>query len=136
MAALNWLPEVHTVVGLLFLVASAVLAIWAAVLYRLKHDLPRAFWHALRVPTALLAVQIVLGIVMLTLGAHPGDPLHFMYAGLVTVGIAAQELLRPRGSLGRILREEGKFNEAGAYAILGTVIALLTIRLWMTGPPH
>ena len=120
-------------VGLLFLAGSTVLGIWAFACYRRRLALPRPYWMALRVTAALLAVQVILGLTFV--GAHmlPQDRLHFMYAGLVTLGVAAQELLRPTASLGRMLREEGGFNEAGTYALITIVVALLTLRLWMTG---
>lgn len=127
------MPRIHLIIGLLFLAASTILAIWAFVCYRRRLSLPGAYWRALRIPAALLAVQIVLGITFVAAHMLPPDRLHFMYAGLVTLGVAAQEMLRPTGSLGRTLREEGTFNEAGIYAAITAVVALLTLRLWMTG---
>ena len=115
------------------MVYSAVMGVWAFVCYRRHIALPRAYWGPLRGTAALLAVQILLGILFVSQHMLPPDRLHFMYAGLVTLGVAAQEILRPTASLGRTLREEGAFNEAGAYALLMTVVALLTLRLWMTG---
>ena len=127
------LLRIHLTVGLLFLAVSTVLGIWAFGCYRRRLALPRSYWTALRVAAALLAVQIVVGLTFVAAHMLPRDRLHFMYAGLVTLGVAAQELLRPTASLGRTLREEGGFNEAGTYAIITIVVALLTLRLWMTG---
>jgi hypothetical protein len=96
--------------------------------------LPPAYWRALRLPAGLLVVQILVGFSFLARGMRPGDPLHFMYAGLATLGVAAQEGLRPKGFLGRMMRAENTFNEAGAYALITAVVALLAMRLWQTGP--
>ena len=123
----------HLVLGLTFMVAAAALAVWAYVRYRRRQDLPVPFWHALRALAAVVAVQVLLGLLLLAHGRHPSDKLHLMYAGLVVLGVAIAELLRPRSSLGRMLREEGHFSESGAYAVLTAVVSLLTLRLWMTG---
>jgi hypothetical protein len=127
------LGAVHKYLGLAFMFATAVLAVWGYLCHRRRQPLPQPYWHALRGCAAVLAVVILLGLGLLLGGRRPPDPLHFMYAGLVTLGIAISELLRPRASLGRILREEGRFSEAGAYALLTAVVSLLTLRLWMTG---
>lgn len=115
------------------MIGSGALAVWAYIRHRRRLDLPRPYWHALRGLAALLAVQIVLGILFVAHGMHPADRLHFMYAGLVTAGVAAEELLRPKASLGRMLREEGGFRESLTYALVTAVVALLTLRLWQTG---
>ena len=132
--ALQVLVIVHLVLGIALLAVSAVLAVWAFVIYRRRQPLPPAYWRALQLPAGLLVVQILTGLVFLTQGRRPGDPLHFMYAGLITAGIAAQQLLQPRAAMGRMMRREGTFNEAGTYALITFVVALLAMRLWQTGP--
>jgi heme A synthase len=132
-ACLEILLRLHLVVGLAFLLASAALAVWAFARHRRRQPLPAAYWPALRAAAALLGVQIVLGVTFVALHLRPAQNLHFLYAGLVTLGVAAQEMLRPTASLGKMLREEGGFNEAGTYAVLTGAVALLTLRLWMTG---
>lgn len=128
------LTTLHLVIGVAFLVISGLLAIWAFVYWRRHAPLPAAYWRALRLPAGLLVLQVLLGLFFLTRGLHPGDPLHLMYAGLATAGVAAQEALRPNGALGRMMRREETFNEAGAYALITAVVALLAMRLWQTGP--
>ena len=127
------LEAIHRILGIIFMGATAVLAIWGYVFYRRKQPLSDPYWRAQRGCAALLVIEICLGLSFLATGHRPRDPLHLMYAGLATVGIGASEMLRPRSSFGRILREEGRFSEAGAYAVLNAVVSLLTLRLWMTG---
>ncbi len=128
------LTTLHLVIGIAFLVICGALAIWAFVYWRRHAPLPDTYWRALRLPTGLLVLQILLGLFFLTRGLHPGDPLHLMYAGLAAAGVAAMEGLRPKGALGRMMRREDTFNEAGAYALIAAVVALLAMRLWQTGP--
>ena len=125
--------DIHRLVGLVFMIVSFVLAVWAFVRQRQRQPLPPPYWRALRGAAALVALNVLLGLVLLSQGLRPADGLHYMYAGLVVVGVAAAELLRPRASLGRMLREEGHFNEPTSYALLTLVVSLLTLRLWMTG---
>lgn len=127
------LTTLHEIIGLLFLLGSLFAAIWAYIAYRRRRDLPPGYWHLLRGTAGLLALQVILGILFVSLHMMPREPIHFMYAGLVTLTVAACELLRPTASLGRILREEGNFREAGVYAALTLLAALFALRLWMTG---
>jgi len=108
-------------------------AVWAYLAHRRRQPLPKAYWRLLRGTAGLIAVQIVLGILFVTLHMLPKQRLHFMYAALVTLTVAACEMLRPTASLGRILREDGHFGEAGIYALLTMLSALFALRLWMTG---
>lgn len=123
----------HQAIGLLFLVGSVVEAAWGYVLHRRKRALPDAYWKMLRGTTGLLGLQIVAGILFVSLHMFPSQSLHFMYAALVTLTVAACEILRPKAALGRILREEGHLGEAGIYAVLTMLSALFALRLWMTG---
>jgi len=107
--------------------------VWGYLLHRRKRPLPPVYWHLLRGTAGLLGLQIVLGILFVSLHLLPKQGLHFMYAGLLTLTVVAWELLRPTAALGRILREEGRFGEAGVYALLTMLAALFALRLLMTG---
>lgn len=133
MGRLSALADGHRILGLAFMVGTAVLAVWGFLCHRRRAPLPPAYWHGLRAAGAAVGLQVLSGLALLAGGRHPRDELHLMYAGLVTAGIALAELLRPGASLGRILREEGRFSEAGTYALLTAMVSLLTLRLWMTG---
>ncbi len=121
------------VIGLVFLAASLVEAVWGYLVYRRRQPLPKSYWRLLWGTAGLLGIQIILGVLFISLHMLPKQKLHFMYAGLVTLTVVACELLRPNAALGRILREEGHFSEAGVYAVLTLLSALFALRLWMTG---
>jgi hypothetical protein len=127
------LLALHLVVGVLFMAVSLVEAGWAYVAHRRRSPLPPGYWRLLRGSAGLIAWQIVTGVTFIALGRYPRDGLHFMYAALVTATVAACELFRPTASLGRILRDEQRFPEAGVYAGLTLLAALFALRLWMTG---
>lgn len=121
------------IVGWIFLAVSTVGAVWAYTCHRRKAPLPTRFWHGLRAVAGLLGIQIILGLLFIIHGLHPRDPLHYMYAALVTLTVGACEMLRPNATLGRILREEGRLSEALVYAGLLLLAALFALRLEMTG---
>ncbi len=121
------------IVGWIFLAVSMGGAVWAYTVHRRKTPLPDRFWKGLRAVAGLLGIQIVLGLLFIINGLHPRDPLHYMYAALVTLTVGAGEMLRPNATLGRILREEGRLSEALVYAGLLLLAALFALRLEMTG---
>jgi hypothetical protein len=126
--------DVHLLLGLAFLVLSFGLAGWAYALHRRRAALPEAFWRLQRGGAHLLALQVVVGLVLrFGFRLRPPTALHFLYAALAVLSVAAQMGLDPRRSLGRMLREEGRLREAGACALLALLAGLFALRLYMTG---
>ena len=72
------MTEVHVAVGIAVLVANAVAAAWGAVAY-LRGEPSIAFWPILRVAQATVAVQVVLGLLLLASGRRSPDDLHLLY---------------------------------------------------------
>ena len=126
------LPVVHLYLGLVFMAASLILALWAYLLHRRRRPLPGPYWRMQTAALALLGIQVLVGLSMLAIGLRP-VPLHYLYAALAIAAGVGQLLLRPGGSLGRMLREEGALSESGAFAILTLLAGLFALRLYMTG---
>jgi len=124
-AVLMWTP----------VVGNLVLALWAAVLRRLgRRVLPPAFWAALLLVLAVLALQGAAGLLLVLGGARPAAGLHLLYAVLVVLGGAAQYGLRPGAFLRRaVVPAPGELDEPRVLALLCFTQALLIVRAWMTG---
>lgn len=124
----------HLYIGWVFMLGSFFLAAWAYRCYRRHVPLSARFWRVQRGGMHLLGLQVVVGLVLwLGFHAHLPTKLHLMYAVLAMLAVLAQLLLHPDRSLGRMIREEGTFNESGAFALLTLLAGLFALRLLMTG---
>src|SRR5918997_5814147 len=99
----RFLSGVHMVLGIAVLATNAVAAGWGAVVWLRKE--PRwsiGFWPVLRVAQAVVAIQVVIGLILVARGASAPDGLHIAYGiappviSLVSegmrVGVAQREL--------------------------------------------
>jgi heme A synthase len=122
------------VLGSLYMVVSFFLAAWAYRWHRRRQALPPGFWRVQTGTIHLFTLQVLVGLVLL-LGfhLHPPTKLHYLYAALLLLTVAAQLLLAPDRALGRMVREEGTLREAGTYAVLALLAGLFALRLLMTG---
>lgn len=127
------LPLIHLYLAWAFMAASFALALWAYLLYRHRRALPPPYWRLQSGTMHALGLEILLGLGQLAVGLRPPDRLHLLYAFLATAAVAAQVLLRPDRSLGRMVREERALSEAGTYALLTALAGLFALRLYMTG---
>src|SRR5215210_6156824 len=76
----RFLSGVHMVLGVGVLAANALAAGWGAAVWLRKE--PRwsiGFWPLLRVAQAVVAVQVVLGLLLVARGASAPDGLHIVY---------------------------------------------------------
>lgn len=110
---LGWL-----VGGAALLVAMTALAGWLRPPLR-RHWLDRAIVAAM----ALIALDVLAGLMLLLLGAAPSDGLHFLYAALALAVLPAARFWRGRGSGAR----------ATSMTLAAVVLLGFTLRLFQTG---
>jgi len=114
------------------LVGNMLLAIAAGGYALLRRPLPGWFWTATTLVIAVLAVQLVAGLVLFAVGARPRRGLHIMYGVLTAVTAVIQFGLRPGGFLRR--RYSGlQGSEARTVALIWLTQFALIARGWMTG---
>jgi hypothetical protein len=133
-----FLNEVHLVVGWAVVALNGLTGAWGAAAW-LRREPSVIFWYLLRTAQAVLAAEVILGLVLLAEGRRPPDDLHYLYGiaplvvSLVTEGMrlgAAQRELedvddvdaldrREQAALARrvVLREMGVMT-VGALLIL------------------
>jgi hypothetical protein len=89
--------------------------------------LTRIFRWALGVTAALGALQAVIGGLIFLTGARPGDPLHFVYGGIVLLAIPVAYAYSDQ----KRVRRDIIIMVIAAVAIIGAAV-----RAFMTGAPH
>ena len=136
--------------GIGVLVANAVAAGWGAATWLSKR--PRwsiAFWPLLRVAQALVAIQVVLGLLLVARGASTPDGLHIAYGiaplvvSLVSEGMragVAQRELDGVEDLDALERSEQiglarrvALAEVGVMTVGALLILTLALRAYQTG---
>jgi hypothetical protein len=75
----------HLIVGVTVLVTNALAGGWGGLAW-LRREPSVGFWYALRVAQAAVAVQVLLGAILLALG-HQADGLHYLY-GLLPLAVS------------------------------------------------
>lgn len=142
------LSGVHAALGIGVLAGNGVAAVWGAVAW-LRGDPSVAFWPMLRLAQALVAIQVVLGLLLVARGESAPDGLHIAYgiAPLVVTlvsefmrfGVAQRELegvpdidnLERREQL-RIAHRVA-LGEMGVMTIGALLIVTLALRAYQTG---
>ena len=138
------------VLGIAVLAANALAAGWGAVTWlRKRPRMAIAFWPLLRVAQALVAVQVVLGLLLVARGASAPDGLHIAYGiallviALVSegmrVGVAQRELegvpdldaLERREQVA--LAQRVALAEVGVMTVGALLILTLALRAYQTG---
>ena len=136
--------------GIGVLVANLVAAGWGAATWLTKR--PRwsiAFWPLLRVAQALVAIQVVLGLLLVARGASTPDGLHIAYGiaplvvSLVSEGMragVAQRELEGVEDLEALERSEQiglarrvALAEVGVMTVGALLILTLALRAYQTG---
>ena len=136
--------------GIAVLAANAVAAGWGAVVWLRKE--PRwsiGFWPVLRVAQAVVAVQVVIGLVLVARGASAPDGLHIAYGiaplaiSLVSEGMrvgVAQRHLDEVDDLDSLERSEQvalakrvALAEVGVMTVGALLILTLALRAYQTG---
>ena len=99
------MKQVHEYLGIAVLAANAVVAVWGGVAWRIGRP-SVAFWPLLRIAQALVAVEVIIGLVR-TAGHHkPPDSLHYVYGiAPLVVSLVAEGM--------RIGAAQHEFAEAG-----------------------
>ena len=118
------------VVGFLLIGAWAVLALWALALRLTGRHTPLV-WRAVSVAQILLALQLVVGLVLLVLGRRPGPAasgtdlaFHLAYGIVFPLVVLV---------VGHRVAREGRYSPHTTFAVVGLVIFGLTARAWMVG---
>jgi hypothetical protein len=146
----RFLSGIHMALGIGVLGANAIAAAWGAVAWlRREARMSIAFWPMLRVAQALVAVQVVIGLLLVARGASAPDGLHIAYGiaplviSLVSEGMrlgAAQRELEGVGDLEALERSEQMalarrvaLAEVGVMTIGALLIVTLSLRAYQTG---
>jgi hypothetical protein len=136
------------VLGAAVLASNAAAGIWGAVSW-LRKDPSLVFWPLLRLAQALVAAQVVLGLLLLARGETAPDGLHIVYGVsplVVTlasegmrIGVAQREL-EGVGDLEGLERREQvaiarrvALGEMGVMTIGALLILTLALRAYQTG---
>ena len=140
--------DVHIVLGAAVLILSAIAAVWGgAAWFRQRASV--WFWYWLRAAQDAVAVQVLLGTLLVFLGNDAGDRLHYLSGALPLVvslfaegaraGAASQELgetdfeeLPPERQ--RLLALAIVRRETGIMALSCFVIFFLALRAAATSP--
>src|ERR671914_1354785 len=146
----RFLSGVHMALGIAVLAANAVAAGWGALVW-LRRE-PRwsiGFWPVLRVAQAVVAVQVVIGLLLVARGASAPDGLHIAYGiaplviSLVSEGmrvaVAQRELegVEDVDALERgeqvALAKRVALGEMGVMTVGALLILTLALRAYQTG---
>jgi len=139
---------VHLVLGISVLALSLIAGIWGGVAW-IRQKASIWFWYWLRAAQVAVAVQVLLGTLLVFLGKDAGDRLHYLYGALPLIvslfaegaraGAANQELgetdfedlppERQRSLALAIVR-----RETGIMAISCIVVFFLALRAAATSP--
>ena len=122
------------VIGFATIGSWAIICFWALALWLIRrYDETPTFWRAVSVAQILLAVQLLLGLLLLALGRRPGPEgadgalsllFHLSY-GVITplvVLIFAHRFAR-----------DGRWSPHAIFALVGLVNFGLTARAWQVG---
>lgn len=79
------LPDIHSLLGTAFMYFTLFIAVWA--LYHLigGREIGGDFWGAVAIGEGLIALQTVVGVILLLRGAMPLRTIHFLYGGVALI---------------------------------------------------
>jgi hypothetical protein len=127
-------------VGFAIIGSWATIMCWSLALRFLDYDETPMFWRAVSVAQILLAVQLLLGLILLgrylldpTPQNLPGDASAFQVSFHVLYGVVFPLIVLLVAHKGA---RDGRFNPYSAFAVVGLVNFGLTARAWMVGVPH
>lgn len=123
------------VVGFLLIGSWPVIGFWALALRFTRYEETPTFWRVVSVAQLLLALQFVVGLILLVLYALGGTGLpgdgsawdvtwHMLYGAVFPLIVLT---VAHRGA------REGRFNPHAAFAVVGLVNFGLAARAWMVG---
>jgi hypothetical protein len=75
------MTSIHITIGVAVLLSSLAGAIWGGYCWR-REKPSQEFWYVLRVQQSAVAVQAMIGAVLLMTGAEASNDLHYLYGGL------------------------------------------------------
>jgi hypothetical protein len=142
------MTSLHMWVGIAVLATNGVAGAWGAVAW-LRKAVSAWFWYFLRAAQAAVAIQVVLGLILLARGENAPDGLHVAYgiAPLVItlfaegmrVGVAQRELeeVEDVDALERseqiAIARRVALAEIGVLTIGALLILTLSLRAYQTG---
>ena len=141
------MTEIHIITGIALIASNLTAGVWGGVAW-LQSRPTVGFWYALRVAQAAVAIQVMLGLILVFLGKVAVD-LHYVYGGLPLLVSLLAELTRAGAAqqeLGelefRSLPEERQHavamaivrRETGIMAVACLVILFLALRAAGTTP--
>jgi hypothetical protein len=120
------MSSVHRFIGFGIVGLAALLPLWGLVALIVRREPNRWFWHALAVLQALIAVQLIAGIVLLAMGRRLPSLLHFLYGVVFPALVLAVGHVIGRG----LANEEDTWK---VFAVAGFFLFGLTLRALTTG---
>jgi len=142
------LSAAHAAIGAAVLATNLLAAGWGGFAW-LRSEPSVAFWYLLRAAQAVVALQVVLGFILLARGSEPPDGLHVLYGlsplfiTLVSEGMragAAQSVLEEIDDLDALAEDERRavarqvvLRETGVMTIGALLIVTLSLRAMSTG---
>jgi len=129
------MSAVHANIIVLYgaLAGNLFLALVAGAYALRRRPLPPWYWGLISVVVALVAFQVVVGIVLLLSGSAPRRSLHLMYGALAAVTAVIQAGLRPGAFLRHRYAADLASSEARILALISLTGFALIARAWMTG---
>jgi hypothetical protein len=123
------------IVAFLIIGSWATIMFWSLALRFTKYEETPTFWRAVSVAQILLAVQLLLGMVLLTryalgFGGLPGDGSAWDFVWHLLYGLFFPIIVLIVAHKGA---RDGRFNPHSAFAVVGLVIFGLTARAWQVG---
>ena len=115
--------DLHSVVGLVVIVANALAFVLGLVCLRRRADPPRPFAHLLALGQTTLLAQAAIGLLLLSSDHRSPDKLHYLYGGLALGAILSPWVYAPPDPRTRL----GWFTGASLLA------AALGVRAYLTG---
>lgn len=142
------MTAVHMWIGIAVLATNGAAGIGGAILW-LRHEIANWFWVLLRLAQAVVAVQVVLGLLLLARGEVSPDGLHVAYgiaplvitlvSELMRIG-AAQRVLEGVPDVDALQRSEQiaiarrvALAEIGVMTVGALLILTLALRAYQTG---
>ena len=123
------------ILGFAVIGAWATICGWSLALRLLRYEETPTFWRAVSVAQILLAIQLVVGLVLVVIwllgrGGPPGGGGWFNGTFHLLYGIVFPVVVLLYGH--RVARE-GRFNPHTVFSVVGLVIFGLTSRAWAVG---
>jgi len=115
---------IHDTLSRTIILFALAMGLWATWRFFRKQGVDSSYLGALIIGEILVLAQGAIGVLLVILGARPGDLLHFLYGVLVALGWPAVYVY----TNARTTR-----NEAMIYALVSLFIFGLGLRAIMTG---